>query len=65
MKEKLMSDFNFHWKQAKNLLTNRKYLSTDCRQALHLIVRLCEKGQNLEAENADLRNQLRDALERC
>ena len=65
MKEELMSDFNFHWKQAKNLLANRKYLSTDCRQALHIIVRLCEKGQKLEAENADLKNQLRDALERC
>lgn len=25
----------------------------------------CEEGQKLEAENADLRNQLRDALERC
>lgn len=34
-------------------------------KALQILVRLCTEGQRLEAENADLRNQLRDALERC
>lgn len=35
------------------------------RRALYVIVELAERGRELEAENADLKNQLRDALERC
>lgn len=35
------------------------------KTAFGLLFTLCEKGKELEAENADLRNQLRDALERC
>jgi hypothetical protein len=34
-------------------------------RALEIIVELCERGQQLEAENFDLKNQLREALERC
>jgi hypothetical protein len=34
-------------------------------KALKIMVRLCEEGRKLEAENADLRNQLKAALERC
>lgn len=34
-------------------------------KALRVMGKLCEEGRKLEAENADLKRQLRDALERC
>ena len=61
-----MISFEYHKKRAEELLnftgpnTPRVLI-----RALKIIVELCERGQQLEAENADLRNQLRDALERC
>ena len=48
------------WLSYKNSNTPRALI-----RALEIIVELCERGQQLEAENADLKNQLRDALERC
>lgn len=61
-----MSDFRLHKWQAEGLLlaaTDR--MPPLCIRTLEIIVELCERGQQLEAENADLKNQLRNALERC
>lgn len=33
-------------------------------KALQILIRLCKEGQRLEAENADLKNQLREAMEK-
>lgn len=35
------------------------------KRCLYILLELSEAGQKLEAENADLKNQLRAALERC
>ena len=34
------------------------------RRALYAIIELAERGQKLEAENADLRRELREAMEK-
>ena len=59
-------------REIQDLLHNYKLLESDIQSAtekveavLALFPNLMATLKKLEAENADLRNQLRDALERC
>lgn len=57
-------DFDYHIEHAKTTLECEGNLPERVRLLLNVIVSVCEKGKRLEAENADLRNQLREAMEK-
>lgn len=60
-----MSVFFDAGKNASELLQEYGHQMPDeIKSLLRSILKLCLIGQKLEAENADLRNQLREALER-
>lgn len=60
-----MSTFSMVEKDIADIALRYNELPEEVKTLMRIITKLCREGQKLEAENADLRNQLRDALERC
>ncbi|MBR5883352.1 MAG: hypothetical protein IKY97_07785 [Mailhella sp.] len=67
-----MAEINAQYRLTKDLLQSENTFSAGELRQMRIVCRLCEFAKEidlerarLEAENADLQNQLRDALERC
>lgn len=72
MMNRVMAEINAQYRLTKDLLQSENTFSAGELRQMRIVCRLCEFAKEidlerarLEAENADLQNQLRDALERC
>jgi hypothetical protein len=67
-----MAEINAQYRLTKDFLNSENTFPAGELRQMRIVCRICEFAKEidlerarLEAENADLRNQLKDALERC
>ena len=72
MIDRAMAEINAQYRLTKDLLKGENTFSAGELRQMRIVCRLCEFAKKidlararLEAENVDLRNELRAALERC